>query len=138
MPILLCNRQGTEIAAIHAGWRGLLNGVIAETVKNMATDPKDILAWLGPAIGPQHFEVGDEVYQQFVQQRVAFSNAFTSKISGKWLANLYYLASIELYRLGLKHIFSEMLCTYSDPKRFFSYRRDGQTGRMATLIWFEA
>lgn len=137
LPILFTNRQGTEVAAIHAGWRGLVGGVIEETLKKMRSDPQDILAWLGPAIGPESFEVGDEVYQQFITKQSFFSSGFKSHQPGKWLANLYTLASSELYRLGIKEIYSDLLCTYSDPTRFFSYRRDGQTGRMATLIWIE-
>lgn len=137
LPILLTNIQGTEVAAIHAGWRGLANGIIKNSIEKMHSPPNEILAWLGPAIGGSKFEVGQEVYQQFTSQNPSFAAGFAPHQQGKWLANLFVLASLELYRLGIMQIFSENLCTYNDPTRFFSYRRDGQTGRMATLIWFE-
>lgn len=142
LPILLCNRQGTEVAAVHAGWRGLAAGVVSNAVKTFQSSPGDLLAWLGPAIGPNHFEVGQEVFDAFSEQNswgsAAISACFSPQPSqGKprWLANLVDLAKLSLRASGVTRLFGGELCTYSEPQSFFSYRREGVTGRMASLIW---
>lgn len=135
LPVLLCNRQGTEIAAIHAGWRGLANGVIEAGLNHFQSPAHEILAWFGPAIGPLHFEVDDEVRDVFLQQAPDAAHAFEAK-EKKWLANLYELARLRLNKQGVTSIYGGDLCTFSDKARFYSYRRDGQqTGRFASLIW---
>lgn len=136
LPILLCNQQGTEIAAIHAGWRGLLNGIIAQGVRHFRCKPCEILAWLGPAIGQEAFEVGSEVQKAFAERNQEAYNAFyPSKNAEHFMADLYQLARLELARLGISKIYGGDFCTYSDQRRFYSYRRENQTGRMASLIW---
>lgn len=140
LPLLVCNRQGTEVAAIHAGWRGLYAGVIESTINRLNSNPAELMVWLGAAIGPQQFEVGEEVRMQFVEKDAATSQAFTpSDRAGHWLADIYLLARVRLKRLGVhgSDIYGGGLCTYSDAQQFFSYRRDGVTGRMAALIWME-
>ncbi len=135
LPVLFCDRAGTVVAAAHAGWRGLLAGVLESTVAGMAVPPGDIMAWLGPAIGPAAFEVGDEVRAAFVARDPGAAEAFRAASPGKWLADIYLLARQRLHALGLGAISGGDLCTVSDSERFFSYRRDGVTGRMASLIW---
>lgn len=137
LPILLCNTSGTVVAAVHAGWRGLCDGVIEATVKAMGAECANLMAWLGPAIGPDAFEVGDEVRKQFIAHDADAEAAFKSK-QDKWLGNLYLLAKQRLEALGVQGVYGEPLCTYSTPEQFFSYRRDGETGRMATMIWLSA
>lgn len=138
LPVLFCDRAGTVVAAAHAGWRGLLAGVLEQTIRSMAEPPAEILAWLGPAIGPECFEVGDEVRTAFVERDAAAALAFRPHGAGKWLADIYLLARQRLQAAGVTSVSGGDLCTVSDPSRFFSYRRDGQTGRMASLIWLEA
>lgn len=139
LPILLCQCDGNQIGAIHAGWRGLANGIIEQTLAQFNFPPHEILAWLGPAIGPQVFEVGDEVRALFLQTQPEAAGAFLPSPQGRWLANLYILATLRLQRLGVTQIFGGDYCTYSMPDKFFSYRRDGnKTGRMASLIWLTA
>ncbi|MGE5470864.1 MAG: peptidoglycan editing factor PgeF [Bacteroidota bacterium] len=138
LPVLFCDRAGTVVAAAHAGWRGLLAGVLETSLAKMAVPPGEILAWLGPAIGPASFEVGDEVRAAFVAHDPAATAAFRAHRSGKWLADIYTLARQRLDDAGVTSISGGGLCTVSDARRFFSYRRDGVTGRMATLIWLEA
>lgn len=133
LPLLLCDTEGSCIAAVHAGWRGLLAGVIANTVKAMKKD--ELLVWLGPAIGPAWFQVGSEVKNAFVNQDPDYAAAFTAQSREKWLADIYQLAKIHLAALGITGIYGGDFCTYSEPERFYSYRRDRQTGRMTTLIW---
>ncbi len=133
LPILLCDRSGSCLAAVHAGWRGLVAGVVEATIKAMQAD--SLIAWLGPAIGPEAFEVGEDVRQAFLRKAAEFAAAFRSKDAGKWLADLPALARFILHRAGVEDIYGGGLCTYAAPERFFSYRRDGVTGRMATLIW---
>ena len=136
LPVLLCDRAATVVAAAHAGWRGLLNGVIEATAAAMQAPPETMLAWLGPAIGPTAFQVGDEVRAAFVAQDAEARVAFTAQAEGgRWLADLYTLARLRLRRCGISSVYGGEFCTYSDPARFFSYRRDGATGRMATMIW---
>ncbi len=137
LPILLCDRAGQVAAAVHAGWRGLLAGVIETTIHAMACPPADLLAWLGPSIGPTAFEVGDEVRQAFVAYSASAAVAFVAQGQGKWLADLPQLARQRLHALGLRSIFGGDQCTVNQPAEYFSYRRDGVTGRMATLIWLD-
>jgi YfiH family protein len=138
LPLLLCNRQGTHVAAIHAGWRGLLHGIIEETVKALHLPADEMLAWLGPAIGPTAFEVGNEVRDAFIKTDAYAVEAFIPH-QDRWLANIYLLAKQRLHRLGIAPIYGGEYCTYSDKEHFFSYRRDGEkTGRMATLIWIDS
>jgi YfiH family protein len=138
LPLLLCDRGGCRVAAVHAGWRGLAGGVIEAAVARLAAPPGDVLCWLGPAIGPQAFEVGAEVRAQFLAESGDDAEAaFRSVQDGKWLADLYSLARMRLRRCGIHGVWGGGLCTYSDRERFFSYRRDGVTGRMASLIWID-
>ncbi len=135
LPVLFCDRQGTRVAAAHAGWRGLAAGVLEASVAAMQCDPADILAWLGPAIGPQAFEVGEEVREAFVRDLPGTVTAFVPGQPGKWLADIYELARLRLARAGVSRVFGGGYCTYTDAERFYSYRRDKTTGRMAALIW---
>jgi len=135
LPLLLCNRQGTVVAAAHAGWRGLLDGVIEATVLRMDVAADDLLVWLGPAIGPAAFEVGDEVRDAFIAHDAQAASTFSPSPKGRWLADIYQLARQRLKRLGVTAIYGGHWCTYSDAERFYSYRRDNVTGRMASLIW---
>jgi len=134
LPVLLCNRQGTEVAAAHAGWRGLLNGVLEQTVSQMKSDAKDVLAWMGPAIGPLKFEVGEEVRQAFVLDDQQNDDFFQQNRADHFLADLYSIARLRLKNLGLQHISGGEFCTFTDD-RFFSYRRKKMTGRQACLIY---
>ena len=134
LPLLLCDQKGKEIAAVHAGWRGLATSIIGKTITAMMTESNELLAWLGPAIGPHHYEVGQEVFEQFPKQ----NHCFQSKAHGKWLMNLYAIATFQLKEQGVNQIFGGEFCTYSDAERFYSYRREkGKTGRMVSLIWIE-
>ncbi len=135
LPLLLCDRAGSRVAVAHAGWRGLFAGVIEATVDSLEVRASELMAWLGPAIGPKAFEVGDEVRSRFTDQAEVAQRAFRPSASGRWLADIYELACQRLKSRGITAIYGGNLCTLSDPKRFFSYRRDGTTGRMASLIW---
>jgi YfiH family protein len=137
LPILFCDRAGSVVAAAHAGWRGLATGVIAETILRMGVDPTQLMAWLGPAIGPRAYEVGAEVRSAFVGLHEDFTRAFVAHAPGKWLMDLYLTARLQLDRLGLTQVYGGEYCTFTDPQRFYSYRRDGVTGRMASLIWLQ-
>lgn len=137
LPVLFCDRAGTVVAAAHAGWRGLLAGVLAQTIASMKVPGTELLAWLGPAIGPENFQVGDEVRQAFLDRDGAASAAFRPHSQGKWLADLELLARQRLNSAGVGAIFGGGMCTVDDAARFFSYRRDGVTGRMASLIWLD-
>jgi len=148
LPVLFCDRAGTRVAAAHAGWRGLAAGVLESTVEAMGVPGDEILAWLGPAIGPQSFEVGEEVYQAFVgtgvEQNTEAADAFVmsnrsadSDNKRRWLADLYQLARIRLKNVGVTSVNGGDFCTFEDRERFYSFRRDGKTGRMASLIWLE-
>jgi YfiH family protein len=136
LPVLLCDEAGTAVAAIHAGWRSLCDGVIEATVKTMPVEARKLMAWLGPAIGPDAFEIGGEVREQFIAQDAQAETAFRPH-GEKWLGDLYAIARQRLQALGIEHIYGGGRCTYSEPESFFSFRRDGDTGRMATLIWLE-
>lgn len=137
LPVLFCNRAGTHVAAAHAGWRGLANGVLEATLDSLAVPADEILAWLGPAIGPQAFEVGPEVREAFIAQHADAERAFLpSHNAGKFLADIYALARLRLAARGVTAVYGGGLCTVNDP-RFFSYRRNARTGRFASLIWLE-
>ena len=137
LPVLFCNRAGTRVAAAHAGWRGLANGVLEATLDSLQVPPDEILAWLGPAIGPQAFEVGPEVRDAFIAQLPQAAQAFVpSHNAGKFLADIYALARLRLAARGVTAVYGGGLCTVTDP-RFFSYRRNPRTGRFACLIWIE-
>jgi polyphenol oxidase len=137
LPVVFAADDGSEVAAAHAGWRGLAAGVLEATVAAMRTPPGRLLAWLGPAAGPQAYEVGDEVRDAFLAQDPAADAAFAATRPGHWLIDLYALARMRLQRAGLATgaIHGGGLCTISDPSRFYSHRRDARTGRMATLVW---
>lgn len=136
LPVLFCDRAGRRVAVAHAGWRGLCAGVLENTVRAMDCPPDEILAWMGPTIGSDAFEVGPEVYDAFVAQAPEDAAAFVSAgVHGKWRADLFALAQRRLETLGLRDIYGGGECTVSQPDRYFSYRRDGKTGRMATTIW---
>lgn len=136
LPVIFCDRAGTRVAAAHAGWRGLAAGVLEETLRSMGTT--DVMAWMGPAIGPQAYEVGADVRRAFIQQSAQAAKAFTpSQVADKWRCDLYMLARQRLEAAGVKAVYGGGFCTFMDQERFFSFRRDGQTGRMATLVWLE-
>jgi YfiH family protein len=135
VPVLITDRAGTAVAIAHCGWRGLARGVIENAVERMSVAPENLLAYLGPGIGPRAFEVGADVRNAFLACDAQAEAAFTPRADGKWLADLYLLARQRLARAGVSSTYGGGLCTYSDPKRFFSYRRDRTTGRMAALIW---
>jgi len=159
LPVLLCDQQGGVVGAAHAGWKGLAAGVIETTVQAMDIAPQNLMAWLGPAISQPAFEVGSEVRAVFVDADPKAAAAFTPSIAltdtlsheggenitpyslrgegEKWLADIYALARLRLNALGISHIYGGGYCTYREDKRFFSYRRDGVTGRMGTFIWIE-
>jgi YfiH family protein len=137
LPVLFCDCDGTRVAAAHAGWRGLAGGVLEAAVRMLAVRPDRLLVWLGPAIGPQAFEVGAEVRDAFIADHALAGEAFVRKPGGRWLADLYRLARIRLQGLGATAVYGGGFCTYTDRQRFYSYRRDGVTGRMASLIWLD-
>ncbi|MBT2868054.1 peptidoglycan editing factor PgeF [Chromobacterium violaceum] len=137
LPVLLCDERGQTVAAAHAGWRGLCDGVIEATVAAMALPPSDLMAWLGPAIGPDAFEVGAEVRQGFIAKDAEADSAFVDIGNGKYLADIYALARLRLRKLGVSRVYGGDFCTVIDRDRFFSYRRDGVTGRMVSMIWLE-
>jgi YfiH family protein len=136
-PVFLCDRQGSRVAMLHGGWRGLAKGLIEEGVKQMQVPASELMAWLGPAIGPTAFEVGRDVYDAFVGDDPACATAFTSIPNRKWLADIYALARRRLSAAGVTQIGGGMHCTVSERERFFSYRRDRVCGHMASLIWLE-
>lgn len=158
LPVLLSSRTGDRVGAVHAGWRGLAGGVIEAAVWALDGPPAEMLAWLGPAIGPRHFEVGGEVRDAFLNAAgagapwrrppgldgpaAADAAAFVPTANGRYLADLYALARCRLARLGVEHVYGGGECTFADARRYFSHRRDarrdGQSGRQATLIWIEA
>lgn len=138
LPVIFCDRVGMRAAAAHAGWRGLSAGVLEATLESMGCAPKDVLAWMGPAIGPEAYEVGDEVRRAFVAHSAEAAKAFApGKAQGKWWCDLYMLARQRLEAAGVQSIHGGGFCTFTDKGRFFSFRRDGECGRMATLIWLE-
>ncbi|MFC6298173.1 peptidoglycan editing factor PgeF [Pseudomonas sp. CCM 7893] len=137
LPALFCNRDGTRVAAAHAGWRGLAAGVLEAAFESLDVAPADVLVWLGPAIGPQTFEVGPEVREAFTQQHSVAAQAFVpSHNPGKFMADIYQLARLRLAARGVTAVYGGGFCTVTDP-RFYSYRRSPRTGRFASLIWLE-
>jgi YfiH family protein len=138
LPALFCDRAGSCVAAAHAGWRGLAAGVLESTIQTMGVDPGELLVWLGPAIGPQAFEVGDEVRRAFVDQHPQTAEAFTRSTRQRWLADLYQLARIRLSAAGVQAVYGGDHCTFTEANLFYSYRRDDVTGRMASLIWLDS
>lgn len=137
LPIVFTTDTGDGVAAAHAGWRGLAAGVIGATVRAMAVPPERLIAWLGPAIGPAHFEVGAEVREAFLRTDSGAGDAFKATLTGKFMADLAMLARRQLKALGVTRIYGGGDCTYAHTDRYFSHRRDGVTGRQATLIWRE-
>ena len=135
LPVLFAARDAPAVAAAHAGWRGLAAGVLEATVRNLGIDPSRLVAWLGPAIGSEHFEVGDEVRVAFLSHDTNATRAFVPNARGRWQCDLAVLARQRLDAIGLTEVFDGSCCTYANAARFFSYRRDGQCGRMAALIW---
>jgi len=135
LPVLFCDHRGTKVGVAHAGWRGLVGGVLDSTVHALSTNPTDLLVWLGPGIGPNAFEVGNEVRDAFIRDAETAATAFSRITQDHWLADLYLLARQRLERLGIREVYGGEFCTYHDTKRFFSYRRDGATGRMASIIY---
>jgi YfiH family protein len=142
LPLLVTNVDGTIVASIHAGWRGLLNGVIEKTIEKMNILPNELLVWLGPAISQKHFEVGFDVKNSFCEKHSETEKAFHLISEQKWLADIYVLAKIRLNLCGVKQIYggsvSDDYCTFANEVDYFSYRRDGITGRMASLIWIDS
>lgn len=135
LPILLCDTKGDRVAAAHAGWRGLASGVIEAAIAAIEIPPSRLMAYLGPAIGPRAFEVGAEVRETFVDADQAADAAFAARAQGKWMADLCLLARQRLAHAGVAQVFGGGICTYSEPARFFSHRRDKVSGRMAAFIW---
>ncbi len=135
LPVLLADRTGCCVAVAHAGWRGLAAGVLEATVRHVPAPAQQLLAWLGPAIGPAAFEVGAEVRDTFVAQDARAASAFTPGADARWFADLYRLARQRLAACGVTAVYGGGGCTFRDSERFYSYRRDGITGRMATLVW---
>lgn len=136
LPVLLCDRGGSAVAAVHCGWRGLAAGVLDNAIRAFDCPPTELLAWLGPAIGPEVYEVGPEVRQAFVERGEASAQAF--RPAERWnhfYCDLYAIAHLELDAAGVQAVHGGGYCTHSDSRRFYSYRRDGVTGRMAALIW---
>ena len=137
LPVLLTDTAAESVAVIHAGWRGLAAGVIEQAVQAIGQPGEHMLAWLGPAIGPQAFQVGAEVRDEFMAHDAVATDAFRQAPNGAWTADLYRLARQRLAEVGVTAVHGGGLCSFTDPDRFYSYRRDGITGRMATLIWLE-
>lgn len=135
MPVLFASADGAVLGAAHAGWRGLSAGVLEATVRAMDVDPRGIHAWLGPAIGAEHFEVGEEVRAAFVARDARADAAFTANARGRWQCDLQRLARARLAALDVRQVATAGLCTYAEAARCFSYRREGRTGRMAALLW---
>jgi len=138
LPVLLCDAAATTVAAVHAGWRGMAGGVIESAVSRFDAPPQSLHAYLGPAISPAAYEVGEEVRQAFVAGHPADAAAFQAGQPGKYACDLYRLARFRLERLGVRHIEGGSYCTAADSVRFYSYRREGRTGRCAALIWLES
>jgi len=134
LPVLFSDRNGECVGAAHAGWQGLAAGILQQTIDVMSAYIKPEFAWLGPAIGPASFEVGEDVYETYLQSNSEYRKAFKAKQPGKWNLNIYQAAKIVLAAADIPHVYGGTYCTYSDEKRFFSYRRNQNTGRMATIV----
>ncbi len=137
LPVVLADRDGHEVGAAHAGWRGLAAGVLEATVAAMRTPAGELQAWLGPAAGPQAYEVGEDVHAAFVATDPGAATAFVATRAGHWQVDLYALARRRLAAAGVTAVSGGGLCTISDPVRFHSHRRDARSGRMATLVWMD-
>jgi len=137
MPLLMCDEKGTQVAAIHAGWRGMASGILQQAIASFKAPANEILVWMGPAIGASAFAVGHDVYQAFCSRWPESSSAFTSAGNHKYHFDLYHQARLLLNSMGIEQLSGGGFCTYTDSQRFFSYRRDGTTGRMASLIWLQ-
>ena len=135
LPVLFCAADGSEVGAAHAGWRGLATGVLEMTVAAMRTPSRDLFAWLGPAAGRNAYEIGAEVREAFLDHDARAASAFLPTRPGHWQVDLYALARQRLFDVGVPHVFGGDRCTISEPQHFFSHRRDGRSGRMASLIW---
>jgi polyphenol oxidase len=135
LPVLFCSRDGDRVAVAHAGWRGLAAGILDNTVGALGVPSSNLLAWLGPAISQAAYEVGDDVRIAFLARDSGAANAFAPNARGRWQCDLYELARRNLTQLGVRAVFGGDYCTYAEENRFFSFRRDGQCGRMATLVW---
>jgi YfiH family protein len=135
LPVLLAAADGRAVAAAHAGWRGLAAGILEATVERLAEPAGSLMAWLGPAIGPAHFEVGDDVRAAFTQQDPGAAEAFAPNARGRWQCDLVQLAHRRLRALGVRQVYGGRWCTFADPTRFFSYRREGRCGRMGAFVW---
>jgi YfiH family protein len=138
LPLLMTDRSGSRVCAVHAGWRGLAQGVVESAINRMGVAPEEIMVWLGPAIGPNEFEVGGEVCQAFLNACSDDAAAFRQGDGDRWLADIYQLARSRLKRLGVGYVGGGEYCTVQQSELFFSYRREGVTGRMASLIWLQA
>jgi len=138
LPVLFCDRAGSEVAAAHAGWRGLAAGVLEQTIDRLHAPARDLLVWLGPAISAAAYVVGEEVRSAFICRDEHAAEAFRPATDGVWHADLYALARQRLRGCGVMAIYGGDFCTCNEPERFYSYRRDGVTGRMASLVWLEA
>ena len=138
LPVLFCDASGTRVAAAHAGWRGLAGGVLETAVRRMGIDPGQLLAWIGPGIGQEAYEVGEDVLEQFVASDPNAAGCFTANANDRWQADLYGLARLRLRTAGVETIHGGGWCTHSETKRFFSHRRQAPCGRMATMIWLES
>lgn len=136
-PVFLCDRAGTRAAVLHGGWRGLARGLIEQGVAHMGVPGTEIMAWLGPAIGPRAFEVGEDVYEAFVDHNGEAQEAFAKRENGRWFADIYGLARQRLSAAGVTDVYGGGYCTVSERERFFSYRRDRVCGHMASLIWLD-
>lgn len=135
LPVLICDRQGTQVAAVHAGWRGLVNGAVEAAIDRFDAPKQELLVWLGVAIGPAHFEVGDEVREAFIAHDAGAGEAFVPTHPGKWLADIYKLAQRRLQIQGITAVYGGEGCSYADSGSFYSFRRQRECGRMASLIW---
>ena len=136
LPILLCDRQGTEIAAVHSGWRGLANGIVENTLAKMHSSPGALMAWIGPAICGKCYEVGDDVWQAYTSQ-YPFTRDTFKRQGTRWFADLAKMAELILNHHGVQAVYQSSACTYELKNKFYSYRREVKTGRIATLIWFK-
>ena len=138
LPVVFAADDGSEVAAAHAGWPGLSAGILEATVAAMRTPAERVLAWIGPAAGPQRYEIGVEVRDRFLAQDAHAQTAFEPTRPGHWRVDLFAIARMRLAHAGVTRVHGGGRCTMSDPQRFFSHRRDARTGRMATVVWFEA
>ncbi|MCF6194861.1 MAG: peptidoglycan editing factor PgeF, partial [Kangiellaceae bacterium] len=137
LPVLFCDKKASWVAAIHAGWRGLVDGIIQQTIAKYNGDPSDLMVWLGPAISQKHFEVGAEIKKIFCDKNARFSKYFKPAYNGKFMCDLYSIARLILTEYSIE-TYGGNYCTFADDNRFYSYRRDGETGRMASLIWIDS